>query len=356
MLTKTEIQSIATQDNLVIRNLQITLGYYRISDGMRRWMSSENVSWCGFATHASKTAGQALRHELMPRLLKSAVIRMAGYDNTFIFLNGALKEPDPELTMAQTNQLAQVLNKVSYLVSDGNVLVFKELAWPFTSMMRSFAEDWEYDSGKLREFLDLHFRPGPLESGGQDYLIEAFSSYYKARFTTDKKRKAEYILRGNLLIGLHEQTRLQPQIEQALAVPFDLLGKNSTDGGRKKGIGLSRKFASRIATQMMMLITLPDRVLKLGEDVIAPTGVISFPPDLRKIEHPRCRELVQQFNQGLDTLTGSGADNWASLKDRMSFVVAFFRAHQQNKHLFEAPFLESQVPVIKAGHIPAGPL
>jgi len=42
----------------------------------------------------------------------------------------------------------------------------------------------------------------------------------------------------------------------------------------------------------------------------------------------------------MDPLTGSAAENWASLDDWMQFVVAFSRAHQQNPHLFEAPFLD----------------
>ena len=76
MLTGEYIQSIIDSDNLVVRNLQVTQGYYLISQGMKRYTSGKNVSWCSFATHASKTAGQALRHELMPGYLKSTMIRM----------------------------------------------------------------------------------------------------------------------------------------------------------------------------------------------------------------------------------------------------------------------------------------
>ena len=62
------------------------------------------------------------------------------------------------------------------------------------------------------------------------------------------------------------------------------------------------------------------------------------------------------FETGQDTLSGSAADNWASLKDRMSFVVDFFRSHQQYGRMWEAPFLNEQMPVIESGHFPAGPL
>lgn len=367
-LTETDIQTIVNQPHLVVRNLQITQGYYRLSQGMQSLIGRRNVSWCSFATHASKTAGQALRHELMPRLLKSAMIRMAGYDNTFFYLNDALVKQTQTLNRAGKSRLAEALAQVSLLISAGNVLVFRELAGPFLKLINTFYRDWEYDQEKLQAFLHQHLQSGPLAQGGQDHLFEAFTAYYNARFETNRKRKAEYVLQANLLIGLHEQTRLQPHIERALAVPLNLFAESAGDdedpddltpgraGQPGRSGGLSREMVTRLATRMMMSITLPSRELKLSEDVIAPTGVISFPQDLVDIESSRCRALVAQFTAGRDTLTGSAARNWASLADRMSFVAAFFRSHQQYKRLFEQPFLDSQVAAIDAGHIPAGPL
>jgi hypothetical protein len=173
------------------------------------------------------------------------------------------------------------------------------------------------------------------------------------------------MLQGNLLIGLHEQIRLQPYIEQSLAVPLEVLSKRrrlataeEADGGgrRPQRPGLTRLFVTHAATQMLMTITLPTRELKLSQNVVAPTGIIKFPDDLRSIEDPRCRTLVRQFETGLDTLSGSAAGNWGSLVDRMNFIVDFFRSHQQNKHLFEPPFTEAQVQVIDAGQMPGGSL
>ncbi len=119
---------------------------------------------------------------------------------------------------------------------------------------------------------------------------------------------------------------------------------------------MTRKIFSKAITQMMISITLPSRELKLGESVIAPTGITSYPKDLLQVGNVRCLELVRMFEIGQDTLSGSGADNWASLGDRMSFVVDFFRSHQQYKRMWEMPFLPEQVPVIESGHFPAGPL
>ena len=361
MLSHDYIQSVIDRENLVVRNLQVTQGYYRISSALKKCVSSKNVNWTSFATHASKTAGQALRHELMPGLLKSAMLRMGGYDNTYMFFSEGLGSADLSLSEDQNSRLGEAFRQVSLLISDGNITVFDELAWPFTNFINTFTDDWVYDIGKLQTFLDENLKPGPLSEGGQDYLREAFTAFYNARYETRAKAKAEYILQGNLLVGLHEQTRLQPQIEQAMAVPLELFSDTpKTSGERikafKKQPAMMRGIISKTFTQMMMLITLPSRELKLGETVIAPTGVTSFPNDLLEIENPRCLELVRMFETSQDTLSGSGAKNWASLQDRMSFVVDFFRSHQQYKRMWEPPFSEEQASVIETGHFPAGPL
>ena len=361
MLTREYIQSVIERENLVVRNLQVTQGYFRISNAMKKYVSSKNVNWTSFATHASKTAGQALRHELMPGLLKSSMLRMGGYDNTFMFLNEGLGSVEPQLSDDQNSRLGEAFRHVSLLISDGNITVFEELAMPFTVFIDNFKDDWDYDQRKLESFLDENFKPGPLSEGGQDYLKEAFTAYYKARYETRAKAKAKYVLTGNLLVGLHEQTRLQPQIEQSMAVPLELFSDNPKSPGVQKGT--NKKFSplmsgviAKAFTQMMMLITLPSRDLKLGQTVVAPTGVTSFPMDLLEIEDPRCLELVRMFETSQDTLSGSGADNWSSLRDRMSFVVDFFRSHQQYRRMWDPPFSEEQAKVIESGHFPAGPL
>ena len=66
---------------------------------------------------------------------------------------------------------------------------------------------------------------------------------------------------------------------------------------------------------MLMSLNLPNRELRLGQDVVAPTGIANFPQDLISLEDQRVKELVLGFDSGLNTLSGSAADNWASLDD-----------------------------------------
>lgn len=364
-ITKAEIDKIVSQKNLLVRNLQITQGYHEVAQRLGKFLSFTNVNWFGFGTYASKTAGRAIRHETLPRPLKSALIRSAGYDNTLLYFDRELENRGQPATA--DNLLANVLRQVSLLLSRGNLLIFSELAWPFVDLVDQFGKTWTQDYTRLAQFLDNHFTPGAFGAGGQAWLRESLTAFYQARFETNRKRKAELVFLGNILLALHEQSRLQPVIEQTLAVPFDLFAEGlipetNQEVGWLRGklahraAGFSREMVLRSVTRMWMTYTLPHREMKLGLDVIAPTGLLNFPPELLVIENKRCREIIQQFDKGADTLSGSGAANWARLADRMGFIIDFFRSHQKDKRLFTLPFEEEQVAAIKAGRFPGGTL
>ncbi len=364
-ITKEDIDKIIGHKNLLVRNLQITQGYHEVAQALGKFLSFTNVNWFGFGTYASKTAGRAIRHETLPRPLKSALIRSAGYDNTQLYFDRELENYSQPTT--PDNLLANVLSQVSLLLSRGNLLIFGELAWPFVDLVNQFGKTWTPDYARLAQFLDDHFTTGSFAAGGQAWLRESLAAFYQARFETNRKRKAELIFLGNILLALHEQSRLQPVIEQTLAVPFDLFAEglipetNEEMGWFRskvvnRAVGFSREMVLRSVTRMWMTYTLPHREMKLGLDVIAPTGLLNFPQELLVIENQRCREIIRQFDLGADTLAGSGAANWASLEDRMGFIIDFFRSHQKDKRLFTPPFTPEQVATIKAGRFPGGVL
>ena len=95
------------------------------------------------------------------------MIRLAGYDNIHcLFLNEGLGDHEQPLPGKQIGRLGKALRQVSMLISQGNITVCEELAWPFASFIDTFKKDWIYDRGKLQAFLDEHFRPGSLRRGG----------------------------------------------------------------------------------------------------------------------------------------------------------------------------------------------
>ena len=104
-----EINEILEQENLVLRNLQITLGYFRTAQGLRNLIGMDNVNWFYFGCYASKTAGQALRHELFPKHLKSLLIRAAGYDDTNEYFDSVLVKDCNSESIDEDNLLAEML-------------------------------------------------------------------------------------------------------------------------------------------------------------------------------------------------------------------------------------------------------
>jgi hypothetical protein len=359
-----EIDAIRSMDNLILRNLKVTQGYYRLSQGMRDVIGKNNASWPSFATHASKTAGYSIRNEIQPEELARVFRSFRLYRHLERFLRRYLSsasERDREL-----NPVVQILARISLSVSKGNIMVFEELAPAYGQMVSGFAGDEKYDQAKLKKLLS-QFKPGASDAGGQDACIEAFTAYYEAKFAADPDRKAELIYLGNLLIGLHEQMRLQPIIAEAIHAPVDEvlgdpvrlitpLGNRISGWVHRAFLGISRRIFSTVATQLFMAIYLPAGELRLGRDVRSPVLDRDYPPDLQAIELKRVKEILEDLDWTPETLRGSRAANWSDLDDRMNYIVDFFRSHQQNSELFEPPFTTEQMAEIDAGRVPSGRL
>jgi len=248
------------------------------------------------------------------------------------------------------------LDQVQDAIAAGNQRVFKEIAPEFTKYIDTFKGDTKYDQAKVDKYLQ-HFQPG------QEKLRDAFSNYAKAQFEKDPKKKAELMLLGNNLIGMHEQTRLQPDIQKALNAPIDQVLKpalkkiirdtasNAIPFGGGKWLydkadkaGLIDKAISpilnkagdawrQVATDQMMTLATPSGTLKLGSDV--PKG---FPTNLQKIDNPDLQKVLGQVDRTPNTTKGSGASDWASFNDRMNYIVDLFRAYGQDPSLFNPPF------------------
>ena len=358
------IDAIQSMDNLILRNLKITQSYYRLAEEMRGFGWGVNASWLSFGAYASKTAGYSIRHELLPddleRVFRSFYLyrRMMRLLRRFLV---SVDERDQEMDV-----ISQILAGISLRISEGNLLVFAELAPAFNELAAEFARDDEFDEEKLERYL-ARYEPGAVEEGGQDHNIEAFRAYYEAKFADEPDRKAELLFLANMLVGLHEQTRLQPMITEAMYMPVDeVLGEqvqmitplgNRISGWLHKAVlGISRRVFAGIATQIFMSIYLPTGELRLGRDVKPSDRQKTFPPELVVIESERARQLLKRYDRSGDTLHRSRADDWSDLDDRMNFIVDLFRSYQQEAALFEPPFDSEQMADLDGGRIPEGEL
>jgi hypothetical protein len=364
-----EIERVSNIQTPVIRNLWITQHYHSLMGVLAEVLGADNSNWSTFATWASKTAGQSIRGEEIPQEMRVLLTEQA---KLHARLTGALKilpgdwaeELDPFAVPKA------VLASVSDQVAIGNLKVFAELAPLFVKFADRFRDPARLNEAELDAFA-TELAPGPIASGGQDWLKTAFTSYFAAARAKSPKSAAEYILHGNLLIGLHEQTRLQPFIAGAIDAPFQPSSYEALLDAQpdwlerfvRPAFGellrvLNQEIRDdweRLATRYMMTLTLPrGQVMDLGEDV--PVGARAFPAVLEPLEYAELIRLIKTYDPHLDSLKGSGAKNWVLIESRMAFIADLFRSRQQDTTLFDQPFTTEQLAVLAQGKVPPGPL
>jgi hypothetical protein len=384
-ITMREIDAITKVKDPILRNLAITQGYHDLTLGMNEVLGTDNVSWVGFATWASKTAGRFIRNEELPQAIRMALDRDYVRDSLGEQLVGVFIDWQTE----EQNQLEEIfaqffvatLSDVSGAIAYGNLKVFAELAPLFSRAIRTFQKDKAFRQKTIDNFCG-HLRPGETlrdGEGGQDLLKQAFTAYYQARFETDADAKAELIMLGNCLTGLHEQIRLDGPIDDSLSAPFN------SQGGISKLLAdelkailpdfldpivdviinfllatpIDEKFEQwwlKAATEFMMTLAVPGDLLRLGSDVPSWPDGKAFPDTLTTIENPQLRRVLSQYDDNVDSLKGSARGHWDVLSDRMNYIIDLFRTNQQNATMWLPPFTPTQTDSIYAGHTPAGEL
>lgn len=366
-----DLGRIAKLTDPVLRNLLITQRYCDLSRLLSRVLGPANANWSTFATWASKTAGQSIREEEVPpefaEFLQNEA-RLAGRLAHFYDVLGPLARFAPKLDPFDLARA--IIQEVASQIAIGNLRVYAELAPLFAEFSHAFSDPAARTPEAFERFLSK-LRPGPAENGGQDALKQAFQHYFRAALLEDELERVELILLGNVLIGLHEQTRLQENIAGALDAPFSarVYERFGAAGPRflhrplraalRAGV---RFFASellddwqRLATRLLMKLAAPN-----GEDI--PLGH-DLPPERfdpllarEKLKNQELIAFLTRYDTNLTTTRGSAAVNWTILRDRMRFIGELFRVSQRDPSWFGEPFLPGQRTDFEAGRIPVGRL
>lgn len=381
--TTDDVAQIAAMSDPALRNLQITECYHELALAMAG-RTGPGANWCTFATWASKQAGQTIRREDLQRgledLLDSAFSAQAAPELEAPAQALGSKRTADEIQETVTDVLnpLNALARASDAVARGNLKVFAEIGREFARFLELTGPDPTPDA--LAHFTN-DLRPGDPPDG-QRLLGQAFGRYLQAFSETDPKTRAELLLCANLEIGLHEQTRLQPEIREALDAaivdrrqfrdrlikalfpyggwwarlrlfllhlfnqpsPFDAIVDRLLDEARRR--------VRLVFTASVMTLGGPGGLrLHLGADVPAP-----FPNDLAQIDLPDLRALLDQFDPTPDSPRESGAEDWATLPDRLHFIADLFRAYAEAADWFDPPFTPAQIAVLKEGQRPDGRL
>ena len=392
--TVAEVDAIAAIADPVVRNLRITQCYHELSRAIALRTGASSVAstssvppwpganWCTFATWASRQAGQTIRGEDFARMadelfgdprvsaLLTDVARLAASEvrgSSADALVGSIRRViDPE----------GALRRAADAVAIGNRKVFAEIGREFARWLGTAAPAGPPTAAQTEAFCSA-FRPGEPPDG-QRLLREAFAAYGDACAAADPDARAERLLLANLLIGLHEQTRLQPEIAAsldaaldastvkqrllALLLPAQWLRARAAMSrwlGRPMPLDVAidallaavRRRMRVLLTEAMMTLRLPGTVVHLARDVQGP-----FPAELARVDHPALRSVLVRVDPTPDSTAGSGAADWADLPDRMHFIADLFRCWHARPELDQPPYDAAQVRDMKAGRRPSGRL
>ncbi len=374
------VDRITAASDLFIRNLRITHSYHQLAVAFSV-LTRGNANWCSFATWASKQAGQTIRGEDLPQALERA-LRAREALSEFVnnlwrrLLRPVLSDPEskPARLIREIYDPFEVFRLVSEAVAASNKKVFEEIGREFVRFL-ALSSEGPLSAEAVPGFC-VALREGDPPDG-QTYLRQAFTHYFQAFARDDPQARAELMLLANLEIGLHEQTRLQPEIAQALNAPVTRV-RELGDGllavlfpgsprwlsiMRRLLAGLAgalgkfaegpiRKFLRHAITEALMTLTLSDgTVLHLGADLTA-----QFPAVLRNLTNDDLLKLLARFEPGPGAPDHSAAYDWSVLPERMHYIIHLFRAFHEDPRLFAPPFTPEQVQLIEQGVLPDGNL
>ena len=375
--TVNDVDVIGAISDPVLRNLRITQCYHELSTAVAERVSP-GANWCTFATWASRQAGQTIRGEDFKRTaddifgspeiveLVAGVARIAAREmggTAHITLPAAIRRIiDPEAA----------LRRAADSVAAGNRKVFVEIGREFARWRATAAATGAPEAAATAAFCS-DLRPGDPPDG-QQRLRDAFIAYGEACAAPNDHARASLLLFGNLLIGMHEQTRLQPEIRTSLDASLDAEGiraqilalmlpaewlRARTRISRLTGRPLPADIAigaliaavqrrlRLVLTDLLMTLRMPSAVLRLGSDIPG-----EFPPELRTLEHPGLRALLTSVDPTPDTTARSGATDWADLPERIHYIADLFRCWHARAELFSPPFTAAQVAAMREGRHP----
>ncbi|WNG46245.1 hypothetical protein F0U60_20560 [Archangium minus] len=391
--THEELDAIVRVTDPVVRNLRITQAYHALTVALSGLLGVKNVSWCAYATWASKTAGVFIRKDEIPDLLGNFLERAdattRGFSNQQRFQTQTrsleFSLPRFGLQPVLTRTIERIADDIAHHIARGNLLVFEELGPFYVEMLARFGGGAPPDQDALNGLL-ARLRPGPVDEGGQELLIRAATHYHQALHAQEPKARAELLFLANSLVGFHEQARLQGPILDSLNAPFRdvFLHELSVSSGlRASGQGASGQLRGgaglaiqelslrslfeplarwlerlwrELSTRAFMQLELPDAALKMGEDIPALTAERDFPPELQTLSHPELLALLARVDRTLNDTQGSAARDWGNLDDRMNYIVDLFRTRQQDRLLYDQPFTYLQVEAFRQGRVPHGRL
>jgi hypothetical protein len=360
-ITLAEIETICQLQDDFYRNQYITYAYQQLSVRLAK-LTGQNANWFTFARWSSFTVGENLRTDqpsaAFGELVSShAVLRL---------LRGPIIRIQHDLRMLGDAAMPRTL-------AIGNHLVFHEIAYAVAAFLDWYEAAPTSDLAAWRTYRNAIVAADPtdlFQACDLAWLRDGIESYFLAIREPDPAAQSRLVLRGNVLLAVYEQWRLQPIVQIALdPVARHLVEFKGTnlheDAAEPRAVlrhrgtrfalthrspvnqWLAHTYAS-LLTRYVMAWEGPIPGLKgalfLGRGIPELQGAPRFPPALADL-NDRNLLVVSTFDHSGGTPAGRVAHNWARFNDRMNFIVNLFRAEQNEADLF-APISQRQTRVL----------
>ncbi len=319
-----------------LRNHLVTLAYVDMGKEMGELLGVDDANWTSLAVWPSFTVGETIRATDDPLGLKR--------------LMGAASS-DP-LGLARTEATGRMMRGGRVLnrsLAAGNRGVFFEIGLCWADFLSTFAGKQFTDDELLVEFQKFRERvdrvplpPGKLwPDGNREQLKKGFAAYLEAMASDDPKRRAEYILLGNICMGDHEQRRLQGWLDLSLLNPVRAVTKPIRRVAPDEMIGFIESGWSLAMTRKVFVVKMHNETIRVGRPVPPISGFDQYPAPLDTLDDP---EVSAEFDRVVDGGGGAkdGARHWNDIDDRMSFIASLFRARQRAGLVGVSPYTPEQ--------------
>ncbi|MGP3933921.1 hypothetical protein [Nonomuraea sp. KM88] len=341
----------------------IAHSYHRVAGDLAAHLGRDATNWYCYATWTSKAVGESL--DLSPGSpFIEDVGRRLGVPQRFMRVFRAalltLLGPSYRLGLALANR-AIFLETASLAVNLWNDTPDRYL---------KVSPESGLTPTPPRFLTDL------LADADERYLKDAAQLLVEAREATDPADRAELMLGANIALSAYEQARAQKALELVLYRPVRWLTRVSWRSLRslvtRRPFPRFRLYSARhedqpwltrllesawssLYTRHMFAVRTPLSDVKVGRPLTAPAGV-----DLAEVWAPirneKVRKLAEEFITEDQEASMAGVADWVSYRDRMRFIVSYFRVYQTVSALYDAPFAkeisEGLAEEMKRGLVP----
>jgi hypothetical protein len=188
-----EVQRIASLEDPVSRNYQITQSYHEISMEITR-RTGRCANWCTFAAWASKQAGQTIRREDLMKAIEHALQNepllnqaVAGIVESALVKSARLQPKGISQLVWETINPGAAAGRASAAVAKGNRKVYAEIALEFARFLETCFDDETFQAENIAGFCEK-LKPGDPPDG-QGCLRRAFYHYYTAFLKKTPRRE-----------------------------------------------------------------------------------------------------------------------------------------------------------------------